>query len=322
MNVSTSDAMSVDVIGIGSLNYDYLHRAESLAQSDSQQVILETVTSAGGSAANTIYGLAKLGVTTGFLGAVGADAEGTEILTQMRELGIDTSKIEPIKNEATSKVLVFVDNSGERAMYSLPGASLAFQINKNDIDWLTESKYVIISALPDKLQFNRIREIVDAIHENTHVVFMPGALYTNYGFEKLEDIIAKAYLLLLNRREITLLTGQEPQQGSEWLVEHGCQMVGVTLGADGCMVCNKDNNSGNTFTIPTPKVQKNDIVDSTGAGDAFAAGFIFGLIENRAIKEAGLIGNLAAGACILGLGARTSLLDKRTLMLEFDKNIG
>jgi ribokinase len=307
--------MVLDVVGYGAINFDYINVVDELATGDQQAVITETHGLPGGSATNTIFGLATLGVNTGFLGAVGGDTEGAKILKNMQNMGMDISRIKKLDAEFTSKVFVYVDSSGERAMYSLPGASIKLQANDQDIEWLKTSKFTVISSLPGKDQVRKIQKVVEEIHENTKIIFMPGGLYSKYGYSELKKIISMSYMLILNRRELQELTGQDPNNGSKWLLNHGAQRVAVTLGEEGCLV----NDNNNHKIIPTPKLPPDQIVDSTGAGDAFAAGLIFGMLHGKSLPHAALCGNLTARAAVQALGAQVGLLNKDELMREFER---
>jgi ribokinase len=306
-------AKALEAVGCGPLNYDYLFMVDSYAVGDQQVVINSFHGSPGGSAANTINGLARLGMLTGYLGALGGDSEGKKILTAMADVGTNIEHVQKLDGEQTSKVFVFVDSQGERAMYTLVGVSNKLLIADNDIEWLRESDFVIFSPIPGDHQFAQVYRTAKQLNKDTQIVFMPGALYSKYGFQKLEEILTRTYLLILNRREISQLTGREYKDGATWLVKNGVEIVAVTLGKDGCLVCNADT----CKIIPTPELPREKIVDSTGAGDAFAAGFIYGLVADKNIVEAGIYGNLSAKACMQGLGARANLLNKQTLELEF-----
>lgn len=319
--------MDKDVLGMGSLNFDYIYEVDSIATGDQQVIIKNTHAvhgphgtqgvhgSPGGSAANCIYGLAKLGVGTAFFGAVGDDSEGEQILFQMKDVSIDTSLVKVYQNTATSKVMIFVDKDGERAMYTLPGASTRIRPNDHDIHQLNQYKLIIISAIPGDAQFKLLKEIVSKINKNVKIVFMPGALYIKFGFKRLHDLLKRTYLLILNHRELQDLTNKNLEDGINWLIEKGCRIIVVTLGSDGCLVA--DSTIFNK--IPTKKIPVNKIIDSTGAGDAFTAGILFGLLNNKSLKVASLYGNLTAANCIQALGARAGLLDKKSLLYEFKK---
>jgi ribokinase len=303
-------------IGIGSLNFDYIYKVDTVATGDEQVVISDYHGSPGGSAANTIYALARLGIKTGFVGAVGVDVEGEQILSQMTEIGTDVTRIQKLKSELTSRVMVFVDNYGERAMYSLPAASTKLQISNNDIEYLKSVEFTIISAIPDNRYLELYKKIVTQIQHDTKIIFMPGALYSKTGHSILKEILNAAYSVILNRRELEEITQQpEYQDGAQWLVKSGCKNVVVTLGKSGAFI----QNAKQQTVIPSPEVTQEKIIDTTGAGDAFAAGLIFGLTLDKPFNDAILIGNIMAGACIQGLGARGYIPDKDKILLEFNE---
>ncbi|WP_455392040.1 ribose-5-phosphate isomerase RpiA [[Eubacterium] cellulosolvens] len=304
-----------DAVGWGALNFDYTYLVDRLATGDQQVVISDTHGAPGGSVANTINGLAILGVPTGFIGALGDDLEGQKILKQMQDVGIDTSRIQKLASVNTSRVMVFVDSKGERAMYTLPGAGVSYRPDEGDIKYLRASKYTIISAIPGENQLRIMQDAVEKVYEKSRVIFMPGALYTRYGFSKLKDIITRSYLLILNRREAQALTGVDHRNAGNWLIVHGANFVVITLGKDGCQICDKETSAA----VPTPVLPQKSIIDSTGAGDAFTAGLVYGLLHGKTKIEAALYGNLAARACLQGLGARTGLANEQTLELDFKR---
>jgi ribokinase len=307
--------MGLDAVGFGALNYDYLYIVDTLAYGDQQVIIKKSHGSPGGSSANTIYGLAKLGLRTGFVGAVGDDPEGKEIISIMNKIGINISKIKKSSSKDTSKVFVFINRHGERAMYSLPGASNVFRFDNKDIKWLSSSKYIIISSIPSEDQLQYQLDVISTIQNSKRIVFMPGAIYIKYGFQKLKEIIKRTNLMILNHRELQELTKKDYHAGAKWLIDQGCSIVAVTLGEKGSFICNGEISS----VVGTYKITKEKIVDSTGAGDAFAAGLIYGLLNKNSLTKATLYGNLAAGFCIQGLGARFGLPDKDRLEKEFEK---
>lgn len=306
--------MGLDIIGIGSLNYDFEFKVDTLATGDQQVVISETMFGPGGSAANAIYWLAYLGARTGFLGAVGDDPEGAEIIDKMSKAGTDMENIDIPPSKNTSKVFVFVDKNGERAMYSLPGASTELNTNEKNINWLKESKYVLISAIPGENQFQIIKQIIHKIHDSTKIVFIPGALYIKLGYLKLQDIIKHTYLLIINQRELSELTGKNNSDGIGELLAQGCSIVAVTCGKDGCWVGGEPG----IIHVQTPALPKHRIIDTTGAGDAFTAGIVFGLLKKREIKSAAKFGNILAREVIQSLGARAGVNDISKLLEQFE----
>jgi ribokinase len=306
-----------DVIGLGSLNYDYAYIVDSLAHGDQQVVIQRSHSSPGGSAANTIYAISRLGIKTGFVGAVGDDDDGKEIFSHMASVGIDTRHMKKLTDIPTAKVLIFVDSQGERAMYSLPGANVELQVNNQDIEYLKSCKYVVLSAIPGHESLEKLIHIVEQIHKDIKFVFMPGGLYSSFGFDTLKPIIKGSYFTILNRRELNLITGCKNRyiDGLSKLSKVGCPNVVVTAGKDGAMVYS----NGQSLNVPTPILADDMVVDSTGTGDAFSAGLLYGLLNSKQLQESAFYGNLAARACIQVVGARAGLLDQYALEEDFKK---
>jgi len=112
-----------DAIGFGAVNYDKLYRVERIAKPGEHMPITHVTEAPGGSAANTITGLAKLGMRCGFIGAVGKDMEGDAVLRDFREHKVDTSEIKTLKEARTGVIIGFVDSHGERTLYPYPGAN-------------------------------------------------------------------------------------------------------------------------------------------------------------------------------------------------------
>ncbi|GAI55323.1 unnamed protein product, partial [marine sediment metagenome] len=99
---------NIEVVGLGALNIDYLYQVEHILE-DGETVVSKAKSSPGGSAANTIYGLAKLGMKTGFIGVVGDDAEGKILLQDFQKVGVDTSQIRVKPGSKTGSVLCLSD---------------------------------------------------------------------------------------------------------------------------------------------------------------------------------------------------------------------
>jgi ribokinase len=141
------------------------------------------------------------------------------------------------------------------------------------------------------------------------VSFDPGALYARLGFARLEPIIGRVFVIMPNFRELKFLTGKTDYRvGAEFLLEKGVKMVAVKLGSKGCYV----TDGKESHLIESFKVK---VVDTTGAGDAFCAGFLYGLAKDKNLHDCGRIGNFVASRCIMEMGARAGLPRSRDLKL-------
>lgn len=290
----------VDVVGFGALNFDRLFKVEKIAERGTEVNVIDEMGSPGGSAANTIYGLAKLGIDSGFVGAIGDDSEGEEIIEEFKEVRVDTSKISVFDGVRTGIVIGFVDDVGERALYVSPGANNEIGVKNVDMDFLENSKIVHMSSFVGDKQFVIQKEICRSLGDKVTLSLCPGALYARRGMEQLESMLKSSHLVFLNRGEIEELTGKSYMGGSRDLLGLGCRIVAVTLGEKGCYVLDEEGE----YMVPA---QAKEAVDTTGAGDSFATGFLYGFLNGKSPEQCGRIGNMVSSKCIMAIGARACL---------------
>lgn len=290
----------VDVIGFGALNFDRLFKVDKLAKGDSEVHVIDQAGTPGGSAANTIYGLGKLGASCGFVGALGKDYEGERLLDDFKKVGVDTSRIAVFEEERTGIVIGFVDKDGERALYVSPGANMGITDEMMDVDYFKSGKIVHMSSFVGDGQFDIQNDLVESLAGKVMVSLCPGALYVNRGLENIRSILESSDIVFLNKVELESLMGKDYQSGARDLLEMGCGQVAVTLGNQGSFVADAD---GVCMVPAEPK----KAVDTTGAGDSYAAGFLYGVLLGKNKEECGRIGNIVASKCIESIGARTSL---------------
>ncbi len=290
----------MDVVGIGALNYDRLFKVSKIACGDEEEFIISVTEACGGSAANTIVGLARLGLKTGFIGNVGNDFEGKEILRCFNEEGVDTSMIKILQGKSGT-VLGFIDENGERALYVYPGVNDYIKIGKEEIDYINRAKFVHLSSFVGEKSYKEQKRLVNKI--NAKISFAPGMLYAKKGIDEIRGIIERSFVVFLNKKEIETLTGMNYLDGSKFLLDLGAKTVVVTLGKEGCIINGKIR----------VKSFDTEVVDTTGAGDAFAAGFLYGIIKGYSLKKCGIIGNKVASLCISKFGARTGLPRKNEI---------
>lgn len=301
---------NIEVVGLGALNVDNLYRVERILE-DGETVVDETALSPGGSAANTIYGLAKLGVRTGFAGVVGDDKEGKILLDDFKKAGVDTGQIRVRRGAKTGSVLCLSDRLGRRSLYVVPGANNLLTIGDIDLTYINRAGVLHISSFADEKQFKILVQLLDRLDLSVKVSFAPGALYAAKGIKVLSPILRRTYLLFINQDEIKQLTGEDATNGAESCLKHGCHIVVVTLGKGTSfktvMATSYIRDAENEYIVEPSNQSVVSAVDTTGAGDAFAAGFLYGLLKKNGLKECGLIGDIVAQFSITGVGAREGL---------------
>ncbi|MBI4286503.1 MAG: carbohydrate kinase family protein [Chloroflexi bacterium] len=301
------------VIGLGALNVDQIYRVERILE-DGEAVVREAILSPGGSAANTIYGLARLGVSTGFIGVIGDDSEGRLVRAELQSAGVDIAHVKVKPGTRTGAVLCLTDSLGHRALYVWPGANSRLTAADIDLDYVNRASILHLSSFADEAQLGVTESLIKGLSPSVKISFAPGALYTSKGLERLKPILSRTHVLFLNQGELRALTGEDVIASAGTCLKAGCQIVAVTLGKGDMLTVDRKKATASAY-IRTARAayaipaawDAEDAVDTTGAGDAFAAGFLFGLLKGKTIEECGRLGNTVARFSITKMGAREGL---------------
>ncbi len=306
---------NIEITGLGALNIDHLYQVEHILD-DGETVVTETKSSPGGSAANTIYGLAKLGVSTGFTGVVGDDAEGKILIQDFQKVGVDTSQIRVKPGAKTGSVLCLSDKLGRRSLYVTPGANNLLTMDDLDLTYINQARMLHLSSLVDDRQFKTLLKLMDGLDSSTRLSFAPGALYTQKGLKALAPILSRTHILFINRNEIKQLTGEDIRNGAESCLKQGCSIIVVTLGRGISLELGKEGSQRTVTAIGYIREAETEHAieasdqglvspaDTTGAGDAFATGFLYGLLKGKGLEECGRLGDVVARFSITKLGTR------------------
>ena len=290
-----------DVIGFGALNVDTLFKVDRLAGAEEESLIEEYSEACGGSAANTVVGLARLGCKTGFIGKVANDREGKLQIDCFSNEGVDTSGIIQAKQGKSGSVLGFVDKKGARALYINSGVNDSIEPRELKWDYVSQTKFLHLSSFVGEKSFRTQKKLLGSLPSDVKISFDPGSVYAQKGFVAIEPVIRSSYVLMPNAVELELLTGEADYcKGADLMIEVGVKIVAVKLGSKGCYV----TDGRERLRIEPFKVK---VVDTTGAGDAFCAGFLYGLIKNKSLSECGRLANFVASRCIMEMGARAGL---------------
>jgi len=280
--------INLDVLALGTCNADFLMNVSRFSGADDEVDIEKLRISLGGSAANFAVGVSRLGLNSGIMARIGNDHYGKYILTEFKREKINTERL-VIIDEKTGMAFIAVEPDGERSIYTFMGANSKFKLEKEDIIHIKNSEILHITGM--------YIEVVEEASKHANILSLnPGALLSAYGLEALEKIIKRTHILFLNKKEVTLLTGKDYNNGAEKLVETGVPLVVVTMGNEGSKVYTEAGQ------IHYPANEQN-VVDTTGAGDSFAAGFITGFYNKKNLKECLRQGNKSASTCVTKLGA-------------------
>jgi len=292
--------MKFDVIGIGALNVDKLFLVEQIAREDEESSVITFAEACGGSAANTVVGLARLGLETGYIGKVARDREGRLLLEDFRKENVDTHGVIEAKNGRSGVVMGFVDKKGERALYIDAGANSTIAFDEINHEYANSPTFIHVTSFVGEKAFGVQKKLISTLSKVVKVSLDPGRLYAEKGLTSLKPIIERCHVVFPNEHELKLLTGEDHVKGAGILLDEGVSIVAVKLGPRGCYV----TDGREKHLIPRYPVK---VVDTTGAGDAFCAGFLYGLIKNESLEQCGKLGNYVASKCIEKIGARTGL---------------
>ena len=319
---------NIEVVGLGALNIDYLYQVERILE-DGETVVSEAKSSPGGSAANTIYGLAKLGMKTGFIGVVGDDAEGKILLQDFQKVGVDTSQIRVKPGSKTGSVLCLSDRQGKRSLYVLPGANNLLTMDDLDLTYINQAGMLHLSSFADDRQFKISLELMNRLELSTKLSSTPGAIYAQKELKTLAPILNKTHILFVNQDEIRQMTGEDITAGAQTCLEQGCYIVVVTLGKGVNLEPDEKVNQklavaicfikGTEYTYIIEPLRQETVSEpeTTGAGDAFATGFLYGLLNGKGLTECGVLGDIVAQFSIAEIGARKGLPTRNALLQRY-----
>jgi len=257
----------VRVICAGHVNWDVTLRVDRLPHPDGEATITEQFQSGGGSASNVATGLASLDVETALLGSVGSDENGHLVRRALDDAGVDCGSLVTTDGNTAVKYLV-VAPDGEVMVFGNDGANEAYTAEDLPADVLSGADILhLTSQAPDTAA--ALAERANAA--DVLVSFDPGRRIGDRAFG---DTIARADLLFLNEREAA--TAIERHLGP---IDDVDAVVVIKHGADGAEVLTPDGRYTSHDGLPV------EAVDTTGAGDAFAAGFLAVLYEHLAAGE-------------------------------------
>lgn len=261
----------------------------------------------GGSAMNAIRTLASLGARTVFAGMVGQDEFGRKIQQRMKDVGIVAKLVEATEQTGTCAILVTPD--GERTMNTALGASRLFDESLVPEQEIADALVFHFSGYQWDLE-GQMRAI-------RHAIKTARANKTKVSFDVADPFVVKRHrdefiaminegcdLVFANEEESKLLFNATPEAAAHAIAKTGATAV-IKLGAKGALVVSP---KGEVAIGP----EKTTVVDTTAAGDMFAAGFLYGFYRNKPIEVCGKMASILAADVISRLGATVSdeALDK------------
>ncbi len=310
-----------DVVGIGNAIVDVLAKTDDafLATHElskgamtlidgaaAERLYLEMadpVEQSGGSAANTIAGLASLGASCAFIGKVHDDVLGDRFRGAIREAGVTFETPATKESAPTARCLIFVTPDAQRTMQTYLGACV--ELGPRDIDpaVIQDSKITYLEGYlwdPEaaKEAFIRAATIAHDAGNRVSLSLSDPFCVDRHRGDFLSLLEGHIDILFANEHEITSLYEVDNFDDALQYVRGHCEIAALTRGDKGSVVVSGDE----VHVIDAEPVNK--VVDTTGAGDAYAAGFLYGLTHHLDLHDAARIGGVAAAEIISHMGAR------------------
>lgn len=263
----------------------------------------------GGSASNTITGLAKLGINTGFIGRVGNDFYGNYYKEDLEKYNV-VSHLTVSNAEASGVATTFISKDGQRTFGTFLGAAALLEKSElKESDFEGYDFFYIEGYLVQNLDL--IRGAISLAKKNGAKIVLDMASFNvveanrDFLLEIIPDLVD---IVFANEEEAKALLDVDAQKALDILAEK-VEIAIVKLGEKGSLI----KRGSESVFVPSLKV---NCIDTTGAGDLYAAGFLYGLIQNLSLTESGEIGTLLAGNVIQQVGPKMDELKWNDLISQ------
>jgi sugar/nucleoside kinase (ribokinase family) len=264
---------------------------------------------AGGGAANTGSALGQLGISVAIFSKVGGDMNGSFLRSELKRNGVDVSYVCEAEQESTPFTFVGIHPGGDRSFIHTPGCNLTFSIKDLDLEALYACKVLLYQdmwVLP-KLDGPSAAELLAGAQKRGVVTLLDECYGLGPNREVFEAALPHCDVVLPSYDEMRVIyPGLDYAGVAARLRQQGARRVILKLGKEGCLVSNENGNQ----LLPS---SASEVVDTTGAGDCFDAGYIAGLMNGLGDLEAAKIGSMVAAACIRNVGGAVGIPSYKTL---------
>lgn len=313
--------LKYDVVGIGNAIVDILAQAEDefLRREDIRKGSMTlidaaraadlfdkmgpTTTVSGGSAANTVAGIAGLGGKAAYIGRVNNDQLGAGFAHDMKALHIHYPTKAASGGAPTACCIIMVTPDGQRSMNTFLGASTDFSASDVDEDTIASSQITYLEGYlfdkpPAKEAFYQAVKLAHKHNRKVSLSLSDGFCVDRHRADFHALLKEGVDILFANEVEATALYEKNSLDDVLPLIAADCPLVVITRGEKGAYILS----GGKTIIVHAEPVAK--VVDTTGAGDSFAAGFLYGITHGNNLPECGRIASICAAEVISHLGPR------------------
>ena len=295
--VKLPEKKEFDAVGFGTNAVDFLIQVPEYPAFNSKIELEKYTQLAGGEIASTMVGLRRLGLKTAYVGRFGNDSAGDFGLQTLRDEGVNVDYAEQIAGAQTQIAFILIDKrNGERTVIWKRDEKLAFKPEEVPLEIVNKTK--IFHATPhDTLA---CASFAREARKNGAII----SIDIDNVFDGLLEMIPLIDIFISSTEFPEKLVGIKDKKESLRRIKQrfGCPIVGMTLGAGGSLIlCEDQFIETKGYAVP------NGCKDTTGAGDAFRVGFLYGLLTNETVENAAEMANAVAALKCREIGARTAL---------------
>ncbi len=266
----------------------------------------------GGSAANTVCGIASLGGRAAYIGKVNGDDLGDVFGHDMRALGVAFRRPPGDTGTPTGRCVIVVTPDAERTMNTYLGVSSLLCADDLDEQVIADSSVLYMEGYlfdrdDAKAAFRRAAEVAHANDRMVSLTLSDSFCVDRHRHDFRALVQDRVDLLFGNHDELLSLYELDTLDDAVAALREECEFAAITVGADGCVIVTPDE------LLRVPAVPVDKVIDTTGAGDLFAAGFLYGWTQGRDLETCGHYGSVAAAEVISHVGPRP-LVELRSLI--------
>jgi sugar/nucleoside kinase (ribokinase family) len=308
-----------DVTCLGILVADAVAKSvDNLPREGMLELVEQLQLHTGGCAVNAGIDLAKIGLNVAIIGKVGKDGFGNFINNELDHQNVCTTGLKVMEGISTSASLVMVNSKGERSFLHCYGSNAEFTEDDIDFALIEKSKILFVtgSLLMPKFDGEPTARILKKAQEKGVYTALDTAWdSTGKWMDLISPCLPNLDLFIPSVDEARMLSQKDdPEAMADLFLSKGVKLVVIKLGKPGCLI---KNNHGETVKVPTYADIKP--IDTNGAGDAFVAGFLTGIIQGWNLYQCGKFANAVGTHCVMELGASKGIKSMDEI-LEFMKN--
>ncbi len=302
---------------IGDVSVDHLHFLEHIPAPGEESIPSRSVLLPGGAGGTAAYHLAKLGNDVRLAARVGDDPFKDVALKQLKSAKVNLGSLQEDETLLTGTITIMVMPDAERAMIAAGGANRnldAAELKKKDVDAADAMLVSAYSLIGGPQREYAVKAIAAAKKAEIPVFIDLGTGAVNSAGPKLLESVKNADYLLMNQHELERITGITGiSEALESLREHGLSNIVIKLGAMGAIVWTPKH----TELLEAHEIE--DVVDSTGAGDAFAAAFAHAVMSKMEMRQAVRYANVAGALAASSVGAQGASLNHEDILKKLKK---